>query len=479
LAAINYTPGPTGARFLKSRAFLKLICGPVGGGKSTVALFDLISRACGQKPGAGNIRRTRFIILRNTVAQLKSTVKPLIDQWLVEMAENQVGYWRISDNVFVFTLTLEDGTRVESEFWLMAADTPDDVRRLLSVECSAAWVEESREVNPDVFSGLQGRVNRYPNRANGGVTYPGVICSTNAPPVGGFWHGIMTDPPKGWEIFMQPPALLADGALNPDAENLENLADDYYDNLIGGKTDDWIDVYLKNQFGAGNFGKPVYRYSFKKNFHVADQPLLGIFGSASPLVIGMDNGLQSAAVFTQKDMRGRINVLDECYVPKETTMGVERFLDTMVIPKLREKWHKFQQENILFVLDPACFQRAQANEITIAQVVRERGYRILQAPTNNLEPRIGAVERLMASQVDGTGLLRISPVCTYLVEGMEWGYRFKPDKGDQATAIPEKNHHANLQDAMQYAAMHHVGPQIGVKRPQRRDVKQIQAAGWT
>jgi hypothetical protein len=479
LAAINYTPGETGAAFLNSTAFMKLICGPVGGGKSTVALFDLIKRATEQKPGAGNVRRTRFIILRNTVAQLKSTVKPLIDQWLVEMAEGQVGYWRISENIFMFKMMLGDGTTVESEFWLMAADTPDDVRRLLSVECSAAWVEEAREVDPEVFSGLQGRVNRYPNRANGGVTQPGVICSTNPPPVGGFWHSTIANPPKGWEIYMQPPALLDDGSLNPDAENLENLAPDYYDNLISGKTEDWIDVYLKNKFGAGNYGKPVYRYSFKKSFHVASEPLQGIFGSASPLVIGMDNGLQAAATLTQRDMRGRILVLDECFVPRETTMGVERFLDTMLIPKLRDEWARFTPEQILFLLDPACFQRSQANEVTIAQVVAKRGYRILQAPSNNLEPRIGAVESLMAGHVDGTGLLRISPKCTYLIEGMEWGYRFKPDRGDQATAIPEKNHHANLQDSLQYAAMHHVGPQLGVKRPQKRNVTRVSSAGWS
>ena len=119
------------------------------------------------------------------------------------------------------------------------------------MECPAAWAEEAREVDPEVFSGVQGRVNRYPNRANGGVTYPGVICSTNPPPVGGFWHATIINPPKGWEIFMQPAALLDDGTLNPDAENLENLAPDYYDNLLGGQTDDRIDVYLKNNLGAG------------------------------------------------------------------------------------------------------------------------------------------------------------------------------------------------------------------------------------
>jgi len=476
---INYKPGGVGKRFLKSRKFLKLINGPVGGGKSTVALMDLLMRATNQVPNSLGIRRTRFILLRNTIAQLKSTVKPLIDQWLVEMMGGTVGHWKLSENIFVFNLELEDGTKVESEFWMMAADTPDDVRRLLSVECSAAWVEEAREVDEAVFSGLQGRVNRYPNRAQGGVTYPGVICSTNAPAIGSFWHGIMTDVPDGWEVFTQPPALLDDGSLNPDAENLENLAPDYYENLISGKSDEWIDVYLKNKFGPGNHGQPVYKGSFKKSFHVAEKPLMGIFASISPLVIGMDNGLTAAAALTQRDSRGRVNMLDEAYVPKGVTMGVERFLDTILLPKLRSTWSQFTPENIVFVLDPACFHRAQVNEATIADAVTKRGYTVRKAATNDIPPRIGAVESLLSKQVDGMGLFLISPVCTYAIEGMEWGYRFKKGSVESSDAKPDKNHHANLQDAIQYAALYHEGPPVEISRPQRRQIVKVSSKGWT
>jgi hypothetical protein len=478
--SISYRPGNTGADFLTDRSFVKVIGGPVGGGKSTVCLMDLLCRAEGQAPSPLGVRRTRFIILRNTIAQLKSTVKPLIDQWLVEMMDGTLGTWKVSDNIFTFGFQLDDGTRVESELWLMAADTPDDVRRLLSVECSAAWVEESREVPEEIFSGLQGRVNRYPNRAQGGVTYPGVIASTNAPRLGSFWHKVITEPPEGWSIFMQPPALLDDGSLNKDAENLENLAEDYYENLVSGKSEEWIDVYLRNRFGAGDYGHPVYKASFKKSFHVAKTNLDGIFGTLSPLVIGMDNGLTAAAALTQRDSRGRINAIDECYVPKGTTMGVERFLDTLLIPKLRSRWSRFKPENILFVLDPACFQRSQVNEKTIADAVRSRGYTAIPAGSQKIDQRIGSVERLMSQQVDGMGLLLISPCCTYLIEGMEWGYRFKKNSAELSEPIPEKNHHANLQDAFQYAAMHHTGITVNtVGTPQRRETKRISSAGWT
>ena len=240
---------------MQSKAFIKLICGPVGGGKSTVALMALWAMALHQEPFK-NIRRSKFIILRNTLSQLKATVKPLIDQWFVSMPDMPLGEWRLSENTFEIKLRLADKTVLHTEFMMMAADTPDDVRRLLSLEATAAWVEEAREVDEDVFSGLQGRVNRFPNMAMGGATQPCVICSTNPPPVGTFWHEMMTKPGKKTEIFMQPAALLEDGTLNPEAENLTNLSPSYYDNLVDGKTDDWIGVYLKNKYGAGGLGRP-------------------------------------------------------------------------------------------------------------------------------------------------------------------------------------------------------------------------------
>jgi hypothetical protein len=450
---LRYKPGPTGARFLQSRSFVKAIMGPVGGGKSTVALFDLLGRAVSQAPFK-NVRRTKFIILRNTMAQLKSTVKPLIDQWFITMTDGRMGQWRLTDMTFEARFALPDGTTVHSEFVLMPADTPDDVRRLLSLEASAAWVEEAREVDSEVFNGLQGRVNRFPNRMSGGVTYPGVICSTNPPPRGGFWHEIISNPPKGYEVFIQPPALLEDGSLNPEAENLENLAPDYYENLVAGKTDAWIDVYLKNLFGAGDMGQPVYKASYRKHFHVSDKPLKPILQSVNPLIIGMDNGLQAAAALMQMDARGRVNVLGEAYVPAEQTMGVESFLDRLLIPRLVNEF-PFRRENIVFVLDPACFQRSQVDEKTIAQAVQQRGFRVLKAQTNDPQKRIEAVEGLLARQIDGGPGFLIDPRCEHICDALEWGYRYKTTASGQINLTVEKNHFSHIGDAVQYGSLHY------------------------
>lgn len=449
---LTYAPGPTGTKFLASRKYVKAIMGPVGSGKSTVALFDLISRSVAQVPH-NNVRRTKHIILRNTMAQLTSTVKPLIDHWLINETQNRVGNWRLTDKTFDMKFKLPDGTIVMSEFMMVAADTPDDVRRLLSLEASDAWVEEGREVDSVVFEGLQGRVARYPNQSSGGVTYPGVIVSTNPPPMGTWWEKMFHDPPDNWEVFVQPPALLDDGSVNPDAENLEHLDPLYYSNLVQGKSQDWIDVYLKNHFGSGGFGEPVFKATFRQSFHVAKEPLKPIFESMQPLVVGMDNGLMPAAVIGQQDLRGRVNIIDECYVPEGVTMGVETFLDRMFLPLLRAKY-PVRPEFVHFVLDPACWQRSQANELTIAQVVASRGFTVSRAPTNDPERRIGAVEGLLNRAVDGGPGLLISPVCKWTIQALDWGYRNRKQANGVTLAVPEKNAYSHIADACQYFCLH-------------------------
>jgi len=474
---LNYVPSPTAQRFLDSRAYVKIFQGPVGGGKSTAALMELIQRSVNQQPW-NNKRRTKHIILRNTLQQLKSTVKPLIDEWLVEKVQGSLGAWKLTDNTFEMRFALPDGTEVHSDLILLPADTPDDVRRLLSVEVSSAWVEEAREVDPEVFSGLQGRVARWPPRSAGGGTYPGLICSTNPPPMGTWWQQVISEPPKKWEVFLQPPALLDDGQINPDAENLEHLDPEYYDNLTAGKSDDWIDVYLKNKFGAGGFGQPVFRQTFRRDFHISKLPLKPVSLGNAPLIVGMDNGLEAAAVVGQQDARGRVNILAEAFVPDKVTMGVEKFLDSILIPRLRAKFPSVRNEHYLFVVDPACFQRSQVNEVTIAQSIMSRGYRVVKAPTGasqgEVERRIGAVEGLLSRSIDGGPGLLIDPQCVHLAQALDWGYRNKKLANGQQKAEPEKNHFSHIADALQYFCLHYnvqIHPATAMFRPARREVK--------
>lgn len=460
---MKFIPSPTGKRFIRSTAFIKGIMGPVGGGKSTVCLMDLVSRAYGQAAFNG-VRRTKFAIVRNTVQQLMSTVKPLVDEWLITMPTQLYGApiaeWTATTKTYTIRATGapdENGapTQVFCEIVLMNADTPDDVRRLLSLQLSAAWAEEAREIDPEVFKGLLGRVDRFPSVVAGGVTYPGVVFSTNAPMMDTYWQEMLEDPPENAEVFIQPEAVLEDGSINPDAENLAYLSEDYYPNLMAANTAEWVAVYLRNKYGPGNAGLPVYRASFRRGFHAAETELLAIPSQASPLVVGCDNGLQAAAVIMQQDARSRVNVLSTAHVPADTTMGFERFLDTILIPHLVAAYPKAPRTSFLFVMDPACFQRSQLNEATLAQAVQARGYAAVRASTNDPQKRVEAVEGLLARAVDTKAGLLIDPRCTHLLKALEWGYRYKKASDGSTTTTFEKNHFSHIAEAMQYGCLHY------------------------
>ena len=448
---LRYDASPTGQRMLDSRKFGQLICGPIGGGKSTVALMNLFRRSIRQT-SFGGVRHTKHLILRNTMGQLKATVKPMMTTWFETLVLRRMGAWKLTDQIFEARFRLPDQTVVLSEYLLMAADTPDDVRRLLSLEVSDAWIEEGREVEQEIAEGIAGRVNRFPPRVAGGVLQPGVVVSTNAPPIGSYWHKTMTDTPENWEIFMQPPALLDDGSLNPNAENLENLAPDYYENLVEGKSEEWINVYLKNKFGQGDSGKPVYRQSFKKTFH-AKRGLRPVLQS-QPMVIGSDNGLTAGAIFLQQDPRGRINALNEAFVPDGQTMGYESFLDRILIPKLAMSYPGFKRENIIFAIDPACWQRSQIDEKTIAAAIMQRGFKVWKPPTNDPERRIQSVESLLARAIDGgPGFCIDEEHCPHSINTLEWGYRWKKKPDGIVSTEVEKNFWSHQGDGIQYGCM--------------------------
>ncbi len=65
---INYTPPPTGKRFMASDAKMRVLMGPVGSGKSVTCSFEVVRRATMQRPNANGIRKTRAAIVRETGA---------------------------------------------------------------------------------------------------------------------------------------------------------------------------------------------------------------------------------------------------------------------------------------------------------------------------------------------------------------------------------------------------------------------------
>lgn len=477
---------PMGQRFMTSRAFVRLLAGPVGSGKSTIAAVEILRLSMLQnKNPRDGVRRSRCIVLRNTAAQLRDTVKPLLNEWFVVKTGGRLASWKHSEGNGRLYISCyhPDGGLVQCEVMLMAVDTPDDVRRLLSVEASFAFCEEFVHLDRDVFFGLMGRVARYPARVDGGCAFPCVYGSSNPPMAETFWADVLENPPEGWGVFWQPPALLEDKTINPDAENLQFLDENYYKNLIAGKTDDWIGQFLQNRFGVGQSGQAVYKHTYARSKHVHEGLMEnGLVGHSDqyPVVVGVDNGLTAAAVVTSQDPRGRVLVVAEAVVPQGETMAFERFFDTILVPTLKRVTYS---RNIVMVMDPACFQRSQLDARTLAQFVKDRGYIVVRASTNKPDRRIGAVEKLLTTMVGDHPRLAVDRANNpTLIKGFEYGYRYPQRRGGELNPEngPEKNQYSHVHDALQYAATYYTADSdVVAKRRHNVVIPNISSKAWT
>ena len=155
---IDFVAPPVCGEFMASEAFFRLLAGPYGSGKTTTVLMELLRRACEQWPAPDGIRHTRFAICRQTLAQLKNTVLKDAVSWFHPIAQ-----WKVSESTLHF-----DFKDVRSEWLLLPLETPEDQRRLLSLQLTGAMLNEAIETDVDLIGPLSGRCGRYPSAAEGG-----------------------------------------------------------------------------------------------------------------------------------------------------------------------------------------------------------------------------------------------------------------------------------------------------------------------
>lgn len=230
---------PTLGRFMGSDHPARLVVGPFGSGKSTACVMEFLRRATEQKPSPDGIRRTRFAAVRNSYPELRDTTRKTFEQWIPE----DLGRW--DEGEFAFRMKFGD---VESEILFRSLDRPKDVKKLLSLELTGAYINEWREIVREIFDGLTGRVGRYPSMAEGGPTWSGIWGDTNP------WHPthwvplLLKKHPGAIQVFRQP------SGLSPQAENIKNLKPGYYKQLCVGKDEEWIRVYARGEDASAAVG---------------------------------------------------------------------------------------------------------------------------------------------------------------------------------------------------------------------------------
>ena len=478
---VDYTAPKTVADFMLSDAFIRLIAGPVGSGKTTGVIMELLRRSCEQWPSPDGIRYTRWAICRQTLSQLKNTVLKDIARWFSGLAR-----WKVSDSTIYFEFL-----DVKSEWLLLPLETPEDQRRLLSMNLTGIWISECIEIDYDLVGPISARCGRYPSPADGGAKWYGITADTNMPTEGTPWQMAMADPPADMQVFIQPSGLAA------NAENLEYLlqtpdtlvldpADPrrraqgriYYERLARNQNEAWVTRYVKAEYGPDPSGAAVYAGAFRSAFHVTEniEPLKG-----TPLFVGQDFGRDPWGVIIQLDHRGRILVLEE--IPAEDT-GLINHCRTTLRPRLLQP--RYQGLSIVIVGDPAGSIRSQYDELTAFDVLKREGFTAMPALTNDPDTRIRSVEGYLLQQRDGgPAIIFDRSRCPKLIQAMNGMYRYSKTSLDVSRPKPDKNEWSHVSDALQYACLATGGATYAsIARklyPRRNRGMQpvMSAAGWT
>lgn len=455
-------PGPVARAFMLSDAFIRGIRGPVGSGKSTCCIMDMWRTACMQKKDAAGRRRYRGLIIRNTYGELESTTIKSFLMWFPETV-GKLTYGAPIE--YRIEKRLPDGSMLDAEFLFLALDRPEHVRKLLSLEVTQVWMNEARELVKAVLDHCTVRVGRYPAIKDGGAMRAGIIMDTNSPDTDHWWPKLsdladdaMVDSMRAleeelrsmgalpigqrlMEFFTQAGAETVDGRQNNDAENLENLPVGYYVKAKVGKSQEWINIYIRNNYGFVMDGKAVYP-EYRDNLHV----VAFSFMPSLPVHIGIDFGLTPAAIFAQRSPLGQIRWLTELTA---TRLGAKNFAKEIKV-HLADKY----PAAILGSLtgDPAGTAGAQTDETTAFQMLASEGVIAKPASTNNFEIRREAVATPMGLLIDGQPGLVLHPDMRMTRKGMAGGYHFKRIKvsDERYTNEPVKNMFSHPCEAGQY-----------------------------
>ena len=398
-------------------------------GKSSGCVVEIINRSLAQVPGPDGIRRTRWSVIRGTYRMLSDTTIKTFMQWF---PPQHFGEFKYSDNRYI----IKAFENVEIEILFRALDRSDHIANLLSMELTGAWVNEARETPWGIIEALQGRVGRYPARREGGCTWSGIILDTNPPDSDSRWYKFFEETqhdPNFAQIFKQP------SGLSPEAENLINLPEGYYDRLAQGKDPEWVKVYVAGLYGYIQDGRVVYP-EYKDAAHCAEVK----FMSYEPIYRGWDFGLTPSCVLCQLSPQGQLIVLDEM-VSEE--MGVDKFSDEVTEFCSRV----YKDAEFIDIGDPAGEQRAQTDEKTCFQILHSKGI-LIEAGAKTLQLRLESVRKPLTRLVMGKPGFQIHPRCKILRKGFMGGYHFRrlQTSAERYTETPDKNSYSHPHDALQY-----------------------------
>lgn len=458
-------PGPVAKDFLINPERVSNLVGPYGSGKTTANFMrGLLQSTCVPPSPLDGVRYAKGVVINDTYTNLDKTT---IASFKINFPD-EWGTWTGGGGgpaISRINFALDDGTMLQQEI-IFAAIGDTNVRTFTDgFEATWAFLNGVSKMPEDIIKFLYGRLGRWPPPMHRPAdwrdytrAHKRLSCDDNAPDISNWTYSYFWKDHRA-RLFLQPGAMFADGTLNPQAENLQNLDPDYYNDLMeenakSGKW--WARRYVMNKCGFSREGTPVYE-SWDDERHVAPKKLK--FDPSRPLLLGFDAGRNPALVAGQRSFMGALRVLGE-FIPGR--MGALRF------GKLASQWlaEKFPNADIGGAwADPTALNPTQDTDddaldrdegLWLNTVADACAIEIAPAPTNLFTPRYEAVNELLTDFPDGTPMYQQDAECLVLQEGFNGGYRYGDTKthGDKvSTDRPIKNNFSNPHDALQYLAL--------------------------
>lgn len=474
---VRYDPSPTGLEFHRDDSDVRLIMGPVGSGKSTTCITEMLMLAMRQVPDKWNQRTSKWLIVRETYPQLRNTVYESFKLWLRPNGST-VKYTESAPMRIRWTDRLHDGTRMNAEFIFLAVSKPEDYENVKSFEITGAFINEAGALDYDIVTVVNSRIGRFPPPVDAAdpdnpITQTALLIDSNPPDEETWMDEVFQNPPKGWALWQQPGAVLPDPdseigwKLNPLGENFAHLGvgpERYYLDKIPAMTREQIRVLFEGKFGVTQHGKAVYRRQWHDDIHMANSSLKAIKGL--PIYFGWDFG-KGGEAFTvaQLTKAGQLRVLHSLVADN---IGLHDFAKNHVKPFLEKHYpqSEWPKELIKSVGDPSGrnssgLAKDSLNYFDVLNNSKDGVFAgwfdTYPAKSNHIELRLNAVRYFLTEQTNsGLPKFQLSRGCSKLRRGFNAGYAYKRVQVSGEARYkdkPDKNDFSHPHDTVQYIAL--------------------------
>lgn len=445
---VKYEPHPTAWEIHQSRAQVKAVCGPVGCGKSTMAIWDFFFLCLESKVPI------RGVVIRESYRELADSTRKTFEEWF-----GPICTYHESSERALLTMPGLDGITRTHELFFRSCRKAEEASKFLSTEFAFIWLEEP-----------------VPAYSNSGVMGGGLdlelfklvlmrVRQKDAPR----YEVILTfNPPttRHWvyqEFFKRDAQELA--KMNyalfrvKREENEKNLREGYYDQLLNVLSPDLAKRFVEGEIITVWPGEAVYKEA-RENWHVVeDIPYL----PKVQLVLGFDCGRTPCCLITQITPNGQWRWLAELQM-------VDASMDTLVdvlLPFIRSR---FPGATWRAWIDPAGFASGQGVDTSPADVLATRGFPVQPGAMEWFPRRETMKQRLSRSVFDQPCVLISRTGCPLATEGILGGYRYPKSFDGRASQQPLKNEFSHLMNAGEYIATGEftaVNPDQPLKNPGR------------